>query len=131
MVPPDRIELSASSLPMTRSTPELRRHNVMQSGMKAGGTCHREMGKASVLDAIFFTPHGGGRDALYKESQAMIDDKPKTEKNAASSDAQSARQERLNAALRANLQKRKAQSRTRAKAAPDPESGPEKDTEAE
>ena len=61
----------------------------------------------------------------------MTDDKPKTEKNAASSDAQTARQERLNAALRANLQKRKMQSRTRAKAAPDPETGPEKDTEAE
>jgi len=89
------------------------------------------MGKASVLDAIFFTPHGGGILAGYKERQAMTDDKPKSDKNATLSDAQSARQERLNAALRANLQKRKSQSRTRAKAAPVLETGPEKATKAD
>ncbi len=29
MVPPDRIELSTSPLPMARSTPELRRHIIL------------------------------------------------------------------------------------------------------
>ncbi len=61
----------------------------------------------------------------------MTDDKPKSDEKPAPSDAQTARQERLNAALRANLQKRKAQSRTRAKSAAETEAGPEKDTEAE
>jgi len=61
----------------------------------------------------------------------MTDDKSKSDNKPALSDAQTARQERLNAALRANLQKRKTQSRTRAKAATETELGPEKDTEAE
>jgi len=103
--------------------------------LKARGTCHRELGKASVLDAIFFTSHVGGLsvpfNAPYKECQTMTDDKPKSDNKPALSDAQTARQERLNAALRANLQKRKTQSRTRAKAAAETELGPEKDTETE
>jgi len=99
--------------------------------LKARGTCHRELGKASVLDAIFFTSHGGGLSAIYKDRQAMTDDKPKNDKKKVPSDAQTARQERLNAALRANLQKRKKQSRTRAKAVDESDAGPEKDTEAE
>jgi len=94
----------------------------MQLGMKARGTCHREFGNASVLDVIFFTPHGGGLDAQYKERYAMTDDKPKSDKNAAPSDAQTTRQERLNAALRANLQKRKSQARKRKNPEKDPQS---------
>jgi len=61
----------------------------------------------------------------------MTDDKLKSDDKPARSDAQTARQERLNAALRANLQKRKTQSRTRAKAAAETEMGPEKDTKAD
>jgi len=54
----------------------------------------------------------------------MTDDTSKSDKTIAPSDAQAARQNRLNAALRANLQKRKQQSRSRAK-------DPEKPSKAE
>ncbi len=89
LVPPGRIELPTSSLPMTRSTTELRRRMQAKQGL--------------------------ARARLAAITQACMDEKSKSAPSAPiSTEAQTtkaalkaARQERLKAALRDNLRRRK------------------------
>ena len=96
MVLLDRIELSTSSLPMTRSTTELQQQpdrpqtQVRRAGAAYGGTSFACQG--ARLDAGSISPHR--RRVSKPPSPADLE-----------------RERRLAEALRANLRKRKAQAR--------------------
>ncbi len=83
MVLPVRIELTTSALPRMRSTTELRQHFVRERRAYAGGLRMRQ-------------PVAGRQCAAHVDDMA---------------DKDKAREERLAAALRENLRRRKAQAR--------------------
>ena len=76
MVPPDRIELSTSPLPMARSTPELRRLDLgcrmiirprLWLFLRRDGA-HNAIALVSLqasLDEVFFRLHHGGRLLMF------------------------------------------------------------------
>ena len=80
---PVRIELTTSALPRMRSTTELRQHFVRERRAYGGAPCARQ-------------PVAGRRRAGHLDDMAEKDKE---------------REERLAAALRENLRKRKAQAR--------------------
>ena len=89
MVPPVRIELTASPLPRVRSTPELRRHP------KGGAQCHW---RAKCQLHVYRI---GDITIIWKR---MVNPRPSREEE---------RRARQAEALRANLQRRKQQVRER------------------
>ena len=92
MVPPDRIELSTSALPRMRSTTELRRREAPSSQRGPGGEGE------NVLDPKMVATH----------PMDMADPKPPKSTVHPPPRADEAREKRLEAALRANLKRRKA-----------------------
>ena len=101
MVPRERIELSASSLPMTRSTTELPRRCV-QGAPYCRVRAHCQARLEGILSALSLS---------YLSAEAC---KAKAFRMNEETGKNLSREERLAAKLRENLRRRKAQSREQA-----------------
>ena len=118
MVLPERIELSTSPLPRECSTTELRQPDV--GGLLPHRTQERKL-CVHVIENSFGQPSGSHISTRMCDSGASErrgtmtkhDDRPET------SEAKDVRKQRLSEQLRANLLKRKAQTRARRVGQPD------------
>jgi hypothetical protein len=101
MVLLDRIELSTSSLPMTRSTTELQQQPGPTPAIRRG------QARPMARRAETVNPEGLTKCRLSEQGEAMAQPPPRSDKS---------REDRLAEALRENLRKRKDQARRK----PDP-----------
>ena len=111
MVLLERIELSTSSLPMTRSTTELQQPGPGRSGNRIGGSKQARAIVAGAPNVKRGLMHGGDSGTALLMGESKGNDL--------------SREERLAAKLRENLRRRKAQSRAKR---PDAQSDPRSDS---
>ena len=122
MVLPERFELSTSPLPRECSTPELRQHLLVASD-RAG----RFRPGVRGTQAVFRVPAqflGHSLATLAGQRRQGWAIAAGMSKKSTPSASEQTREERLRAALRANLQRRKAQARSRADDGEEQQTGP-------